>query len=149
MLKLNNRLRCSETAHGDVGGLAVFLPQGIQICNYNDSCKPTCSSGSMWSKSRLARERLILRARHKAMRPPTFTSFWRRSSRWIWWLSARNSANATAPSPKKTMLEGASLVAYAGTCKASLMLKNAWGMTPYHFFYFLTLSAENNWQLYW
>lgn len=75
---------------------------------------PTCSCEGMWSKCRLARELLILRARHKAIRPPTFTSFWRRSSCWICWLSARTSANATAPSPKKTcdivMSKGASLV---------------------------------------
>lgn len=63
---------------------------------------PTCSCGSMWSKSRQARDRLILSARHKAIRPPTFTSFWRRSSCWICRLSARNSASATAPSTKKT-----------------------------------------------
>lgn len=70
---------------------------------------PTCSCGGTWSKSRLAREWLILRARHKAIRPPTFTSFWRRSSCWIWRLSARNSANATAPSPKKTWRGNVSL----------------------------------------
>lgn len=98
-----NHLPYRETAQKDVadGGVSSFAMK----------VAPACPCEELWSKCRQATKQLILRARHKAIGPPTFTSFWRRSS-WMYRLCARNSASAITPNKENCIMsEGASWIA--------------------------------------